>query len=190
MFNMFEGPWLLLCVAVGTWMGLVIAANNGVEVGRIWQILIPLVIIGCAFAVDHFVKTDMEKIEAVVAELVEATEEQSPQRIEQLISSSYSDGFHQSKDQLMRTCRKALAKPLADKIITRFITINITERRAKGEFSFLVNLDQHSPYASLVGVAKVKVQVDFAKEASGDWFVRSSELCEVNNQRVSWRAVR
>ena len=189
MFNMFEGPWLLLCVAIGTWMGLVIAVNFGVDIRKAWLILVPLAIGGLAFAVDYLVETDMEKIEAIVSEIVDASEQQSPDRIEPLISSDYSDGIHASKEYLMMTCRDIFRNPLAEKIITRFISVEINGRQAEGKFSFLINLDQRSHYATFAGVAKAKITVVFEKTSSGDWFVKSAELTEVNNQPFNWRMV-
>lgn len=190
MFNMFEGPWLLICVAVGVWMGLVIAVNFGVDIRRFWLIVVPLVIAGCGFAVDHFIETDMEKIEAIVYKIVDASEQHSPERIEPLLSDGYSDGIHPSKEYLMMTCRDIFRNPFAEKIVTRFISVEIDGSKAEGEFSFLINLDQRSHYAALVGVAKVKLKVEFERTPTGDWFVKSSEPTEVNNQSFNWRMVR
>ncbi len=190
MLNVFQTPWPLVVVAVITWMVLVILAQGRVDIRRWWQILIPLAIAASAFAVDHLVKTDQEKIQQLITDAKFAIVSQDPSLIEPLIAQDYSDGFHKSKEKLMAHAELTMNRDIVEKITAQFSNITITAGRATGKFSFIVKINKESPMAMLAGAASVKMDVDFKKAPNGNWYIRSSELTELNNQPVSWNQIK
>ena len=127
----FEQPWPLLITAGVVLLLVVIFRSVFPQKRRWWQWLLPAVLAVAAFGLDFLVKTDLEKINAVIKTGTKAVEEENPDAIEAIIADNYRDSYHKTKDELMRHCRIVLEEPLVEKSIKRIqsIKLSLTERQ-------------------------------------------------------------
>lgn len=190
MLNIFQSPWPLVVVAVITWMVLVILAQSRFDIKKLWQFLVPLIIIASAFGIDYLIKTDGEKIHQLITDAKLAIVTQTPDLIEPLIADDYSDSFHTSKDKLMAHAQLVMNRDIVEKITAQFSEISIASGTATGKFSFIVKINKDSPMAMLAGAASVKMDVTFEKAPNRNWYIKSSELTELNNQSVGWGQIK
>ena len=190
MFNIFQSPWPLLVTAVITWMALVILSQSRYEIRRLWQLLIPLAIALAAFGIERLVMTDREKIEDIIVSAKSAAINRQPQVFDLLLSDDYSDILHESKEQMMMFCNRKFSREIAENIITQFSNITINSPTATGNFGFIITLDKDSPYAVIAGVMSVKATIYFEKAENGNWYIKSSDVTELNKQPVSWKQVK
>jgi len=109
MFNFFEQPYTLIGLAVIVLFGLFTFRSVFPEKRSRKQWLIPLCVVVLAFALDFIVKTDREKLNALINKLMAAVEREDPAAIEPLIAADYQDSYHKTKADLMARCRKTLA---------------------------------------------------------------------------------
>ena len=113
---MFESPWILIIVSVALFCVISIFRNAKPEKARWWQFLIPLIVLGAAFAVDYFVQTDTEKIETRIITARDAVLERNPQTIINMIDEDYLDPGRVNKLMISSKCRQYLNRPFADRI--------------------------------------------------------------------------
>lgn len=182
MFNIFETPALLIMVAGIAFVGLVLFSN----MKSYWKVLIPLVIAGLGFGVDHFIKTDNEKINLLIDNARTAFVVRDFDTIDRIMSSDYKDSYHKSKDAALNHCKRVLDRPFAEKIKMMYSNLTINGNNAKTIIEATIHIDQRNPYAGMAPeVAMVKVEIDFAKTAK-EWKVTQVELKELNKSSVSW----
>ena len=159
---------------------------------RHWgQWLLPAFLAVAAFGFDLLVKTDLEKINAVINTGIKAVEEENSDAIEAIISDNYHDSYHNTKKDLMERCRRRLSGPLVAKNKKRPPIIEISPPNATVVVTVIVHFDkQSSVYQDIQRLIQTKSKINLQKQQDGRWLINRVEILEINRQRVSWRDIR
>ena len=155
---------------------------------RWWFWLLPVGIAGSAFTIDFWVQTDAETIRSVIAQAVEAVEDEDVNGISPLISSDYHDSIHDSKESLLGYCRLSLSDPLIEKNVHRVVSLDIKTPAASAVFTVRMVFDPKGPVYAYRKIMLFKVQADFQKQGP-DWFCTRIEILEVDMQPADWRHI-
>ena len=191
MSNVFEQPWTLLIVAVISLIALFIIGIILPDKKRRWHLLLPLLIGLAAFGVDFFVKTDLEKIKALISSAAKAVEQQDCSVIDTVISEDYRDSSHYNKKALMALCKSRMSQPLIEKAIMRILSAEISSPKATAAITVRIVFDQKSEvYRSFVRLMLIKVDLELQKEQNSQWFISRSEIVEINRQPCRWKDVK
>jgi len=191
MFDIFEHPWGLLTLAVVTLLILLMFRRIFPEKRHWWQWLLPAFLIAAAFGLDALVQTDLEKINAVISTAVKAVEEENPDAIETIISNSYHDSFHPTKEALISHCSARLSEPLVEKNIKRIVSIDISPPEATAVFTVRIVFDKRSyVYRDFKQFMLAKIELDLQKELDKSWLINRAEILEIDRQPVNWRDIR
>jgi len=177
---MYESPWILIIVAVVLFCVIAIFRNAKPEKARWWQLLIPLIVLGAAFAVDYAVKTDNEKITTRIITAKEAVIARDTQTIINMIDDKYLDQARMDKEIISGKCRDILRRPFATKIKINSSFITINGGNATCEINVTVHFDQASDYSEYGGMAIVSAKIGFVRRGS-DWFISSVVIEKINN---------
>ena len=191
MSNIFEQPWTLLIIAILVLL-VVLMFRRILPEKRHWgQWLLPAFLAVAAFGFDLLVKTDLEKINAVINTGIKAVEEENSDAIEAIISDNYHDSYHNTKKDLMRHCRARLSKPLVAKNKKRPPIIEISPPNATVVVTVIVHFDkQSSVYQDIQRLIQTKSKINLQKQQDGRWLINRAEILEINRQRASWRDIR
>ncbi|MHC4061191.1 MAG: hypothetical protein ACYSR6_06230 [Planctomycetota bacterium] len=191
MLNIFQQPWTILLVAVITSLAISIYRWLFPEKSRRWQLLVPLVIALAGFALDFLVKTDLEKIKALLSTGMKAVEQENIDVVDAVIAPHYSDSYHNTKEDLMRYCRMMLAQPLVEKNKELALTIEMSKPAATATFTVVTKFDPRSNiYQSYLHSLVIKMQLQLQKQPDRSWLITRAEVLELNRQPASWRHVR
>jgi uncharacterized membrane protein len=192
MFDVFEQPWTLLTVAIATLLVLLMVRRILPEKRRWWQLALPAFLAVAAFGLDTLIKTDREKINAVINIGVKAVEDGNPDAVEPIISEDYSDSYHKTKTALMRHCRRKLSEPLVEKNIKRIVEIVVSPSKTTAEATFTVRMvfDKRSyVYRNYKRTMLLRVKANLQKEQD-KWLINQAELLELDRYPFDWRQVR
>jgi hypothetical protein len=190
MWNVCEQPWTLIAVAVITLIVLLAMRRQIQEKKRLYLWLLPALIAAAALALDHFIKTDLEKINQVIDTATNAVQNENPQAIEPLIAENYTDSYHSSKKELIYYCRRKLSEPIVEKNIKRIIAIDISDSRATATFTVRVIFEQQSyVYQSYARLILAKAQINLEKQ-NDRWLITRTELLEVDMQPFTWKDIK
>jgi len=191
MLNIFEQPWTLTVVAVLVLFGLFQFRSIFPEKRRWWQLLLPVFLTAFAFGLDFFVKTDLEKIRAVVKTGIKAVEQENCDAIEKIIADNYSDSHHDTKASLMAHCRTELARSPVEKNKKVSLLIEVSPPQATADLTAWIKFDTASYIAQTYKqLFLIEVKLYFQKQPDKRWLINRVELIEVDKQPVSWRQVR
>ena len=187
MFDFFEQPWTLLGVAILVLLGL-LTYRSVTDKRRAWHFLIPILIAGAGFGLDALVTTDRESVRAVVAETIQAAENEDCAAIGRLLTSDYRDGYHRSKESFLDHCRRELngptvveAKKLSDKV-------EVSGRTAKVRMTVKVRFEDSSRVArEYKRSCAIVVEMVLQKQPSGRWLISRADLKSVDDTfPISW----
>jgi hypothetical protein len=213
MSDIFEQPWTLLITAIVVLLVMLIVRRIFPEKRRSWQWLLPCFLGVAAFGLDLLVKTDTEKIKAVIHTAVKAVEKENPDAVEPIISANYRDSYHNTKKALMHHCRTTLSQPLVEKNITRILAIEIPPvetgllpRRGSGTagrhgwqpkttataiFTVRIVFDKQSyVYQNFRRIMLTKLKLDLQKQPDNRWLINRAELLEIGTQPVKWQDIK
>jgi hypothetical protein len=175
MTNIFEQPWLLLIVA-GVVFLIVAFFRDLLPPKRAWIFwLLPVVIAIAAFAIDYFVQTDREKIEAVLTNASRAVDKEYIKTIEPFFSKNYSDSVHPSKQELLDLFKWRLSEPIIEKIVPEIVSLDIKPSEAKVVFTARVMFDPKGPVYGYQKMMLFKLEANLIKE-NGQWFFSRVEI--------------
>jgi len=191
MSNIFEQPWTLLIVAIIVLLVMLMLRRILPEKRHWGQWLLPAFLAVAAFGFDLLVKTDLEKINAVINTVIKAVEQENSDAIEAIISANYRDSYHNTKRDLMRHCRSKLSEPLVEKNKKRPPIIEISPPNATVTLTVIIHFDkQSSVYQDIQRLIQTKSKINLQKQQDGRWLINGVEILEINMQRVSWRDIR
>ncbi len=191
MLNIFEKPWTLIGIAVLVLLGLLQFRSIFAEKRRWWQLLIPAFLAIAAFGLDFLVKTDLEKIRAVIKTGIKAVEQEDPSGIEAIIADGYSDSYHNTKADLMAHCRKEMARSAVEKNKKANLLIDKSGPQATAVLTVWIRFDKDSYAArNYKQLFLVKVRLHLQKQRNKRWLINRVELLELDRQPVSWRNIR
>ncbi len=187
MFDIFEQPWTLLGAAVIVLFVVFTVRSVFPEKQRWWQLLIPVVIALCALGLDFFVQTDLEAVNAVIDKAMKAVEEEDQGAIAQVLSDSYSDSYHDSKQSMLAHFRNELGRSSVSKNTETGLMIKLSAPSATAVLFATLVFDKESfisrNYKSFLFV---KARLDLKKQPGKKWLIERIEVLELDRQPVSW----
>jgi len=187
MFDIFEQPWTLVGAAVLVLFGMLMLRRILPEKRHWGQWLLPAFLAVAAFGFDLLVKTDLEKINAVINTGIKAVEEENSDAIEAIISDNYRDSYHNTKKDLMEHCRRRLSGPLVAKNKKRPPIIEIAPPNATVVVTVIVHFEKQSHVYQDIRLMWAKVKLDLQKGQDERWLINRAEILELNKQRAKWR---
>jgi len=191
MFNIFEKPWTLIGIAVLVLLGLLQFRSIFTEKRRWWQWLVPALLAVAAFGLDFFVKTDLEKIRAVIKTGIKAVEQENPSGIEAIIADDYSDSYHNTKADLIAHCRKELSRSAVEKNKKANLLIEMSPPQATAVLTVWTRFNKESYIAqNYKQLFLIKVNLYLQKQFEKRWLIYRAELLELDRQPVNWRQIR
>ncbi|UCG58252.1 MAG: hypothetical protein JSU70_01850 [Phycisphaerales bacterium] len=191
MLNVFEQPWTLVGVAVVVLFGVLTFRGVWDDKRHWWQWLIPLLVAGSGFGLDALVRTDLEKINAVIETSMRAVEQEDCAAIASIIADDYHDSHHNTKEHLIAHCRNRLSKPVVEKNTKTALRIEISPPRATAVLTTVIKFEKESDiYQNYRPFAFLKLELHLLKQADKEWLINRVELLEVDRMQASWRTVR
>ena len=191
MFNIFEKPWTLTGIAVLVLLGLLQFRSIFTEKRRWWQWLIPAFLAVAAFGLDCFVKTDLEKINAVIKTSIKAVQQEDCDAIEAIIADNYRDSYHNTKAHLMAHCRRELSRSAVEKNKKANLLIDKSGPQATAVLTVWIRFDKDSYIAqNYKQLFLIKVRLNLQKQPHKRWLIHRAELLELDRQPVNWRQIR
>jgi hypothetical protein len=191
MFNIFEQPWTILLLAVVASLGISIYRWLFPERKRWTHLLIPLIIAAAAIALDFLVKTDRERINALLNTAMMAVQEENADAVDALIAPNYSDSCHNSKGDLMRYCRMMLAQPLVEKNKKWALRLDVSAPNGTATFTVVTRFDPQSyVYQSYLHSLITQMQLDLHKQPDKSWLITRAEVLELNRQPAKWNDIK
>ena len=189
MLNFFEQPWTLLTIAGGGMVFLLIGRSLRPGRWQWWQWLVPFVIAAAGLSMDYLVRTEREKVEAVIDTALKAARQEDPNAIEQLISESYHDSYHNTKKVLMRYCRRWLSQPLIEKNYKTILEEEISPPQAAVVTSVRIVFDERSFVAQTLRSTMIaKIKFSLTKEQNR-WLIERIEILQLNGRVTRWKDI-
>ncbi len=191
MFDFFEQPYTLVGAAVLVLFGMLTFRSVLPEKRRWWQLLVPALVVAAAFGMDLAVRTDLEKINAVINTCIKAVEEEDCNAIEAIIAEDYRDSYHNTKRDLMRHCRTRLSQPLVEKNKKRACLVQLSPPNATATLFATIIFEKDS-YVSVNYKAwlMVKVRFSFQEQPDKTWLINRIEILELDRQPANWSQIR
>ncbi len=190
MFNFFEQPWTLLVISFLVLYALFRFRSIFPRKRRWWQWLIPPFIAAAAFALEFFVQSDREKINAVIESGIKAVEQENCYAIHAIIAPDYQDSHHITKDDLMIHCQKELSRPVVEQNKNIGLLLEIKPPRASAILTLLMRFEKDSYFAlNYKQFVLIKVQLNLQKQTNKKWLIYSVEILEVDRQPVNWENI-
>jgi hypothetical protein len=191
MFNFFEQPWTLLGSAILVLFGVLTFRSVWPEKRHWWQWLLPVFVAIAALALDILVKTDLEKINAVIKIGMKAVEQEDYNVIEAIIADNYYDSYHNSKQHLIEDCRKYLSQNQVKKNKKRGILITLSPPNATVNLFAVTTLDENSQIAQRYkSFFLIKAEIRLRKQSNKNWLISRIEIPEIDRQPFNWRQIR
>jgi hypothetical protein len=191
MFDIFEQPWTLVGAAVIVLFGLFTFRSVFPEKRRRWQLLVPVLVVVLAFGLDGIVRTDLERIDAVIAKGIKAVKEEDFRAVESILSDRYSDSYHSTKKDLLDHFRRVLSEPLVatHKETGRLVDIKGTE--ATVVLFTTVTFEKDSRVAQnyvsfLMTKSKLYLRKSRTPSEGPKWLISRIEVLELNRQPANW----
>jgi hypothetical protein len=188
MTNIFEQPWLLLIASVVVLLAVAVFRGLSPQRHKWWFWLLPVIIAIAAFAIDYFVRTDVEKVKETIAKAVRAVEKENAEAIGPLISNDYHDSFHASKQALLDNCRARLSEPIIEKNVHGIVSLDVRPPNATAVFTVRVVFDPQGPIYEFRKIMLFKLQAELRKEGA-NWFFTRVEVLEIDLQPADWRHI-
>ncbi|TFG48751.1 MAG: hypothetical protein E4H40_04130 [Candidatus Brocadiia bacterium] len=191
MFNLTEQPWTIAGIAVFSAIVIWIIQAVTPQKKKSWLWLIPFVIAGTGFAIDHFIQTDKEKITTTVYQSVKAVENENTDKLGLLIALTYSDSFHSSRQALIGNFRSRMSEPLIKKAVPGIVEIVINPQA--GTAAVQLNVRVIFEEQSLVAKAYKQMfetlfDLTLVKQ-SENWLIDRVELVKLDFQPTKWNSV-
>ncbi|MHC4075911.1 MAG: hypothetical protein ACYSRZ_05805 [Planctomycetota bacterium] len=195
MFNIFEQPWTLL-VASAVLLLILKLLSLPKKLWYLW--LTPLLLAGIALPLDHFIKTDREKINHLVNSVLDAFEQENAAAISVLISADYKDSYHNSKTALVSYCKSLLSGPLIEKNQKTSAVINITAPDATAVLMVWTTFDKAGFVYQYKAYQLTEVKLYLQKQSlpeskspiSDCWLICRAEILEIDHRPADWRNIK
>lgn len=159
---------------------------------RWWLWLVPPCLALLAFGCDWLVKTDLEKINALIKAAMKAVEEENCDAIAAIIAPDYTDSYHNTKERLLAHCRRRLSGPVVEKNTKMGLKIEISPPTATATLAVLTTFDPkgyvHRDY--LLPSLLTKVELNLQKKPTKKWLINRAEILELNHHPANWGHVK
>jgi hypothetical protein len=192
MFDFFEQPYTLIGGAVLVLFGVLTFRSMLPEKRRFWQWLLPVLLAGAAFGLDALVQTDTEQINATIEAGVAGFEAEDLDAIGRVLSESYSDSLHGTKQRLLFYCKQSLSQSQVVKARIKGVKVmNLSEAGATAIVFTQLTFDKNSYVAENYKPSlQIKTKLNLKKHSGVGWLVSRVELEGLDGQSVSWRQLR
>lgn len=184
MWNIFENCWLLLTLSGFLLVAASIYRQVKPEHGH-KPLLLPLVVIVLAFALDAAVRTDYEYIEYIMDSCKKAAVQSDAKGILRFVSPNYSDSAHRNKMQLESAAEHIIKAAAITKVRAQSHTITLNGKTAQSQFEAAVHMNANNQYTSGVSLVFVGLKFDYEKIGK-EWFIKRAEVSSVNYQPMDW----
>ena len=174
MYNIYENPWLLFSASMIVLVVVVMYRRIFPDKCRFWQLIIPFALMTAAFGIDHFVKTDREKIELTIKQMKTAAVNADMNLLEPVISPDYADDMFISKDDLLDSLDKLITKANIKRIKIRQNFIKIANKKASSEMRITLFMQPESEYAPANTIMFIEFELSFEKSGN-DWLRIANE---------------
>jgi len=192
MFDFFEQPYTLVGAGVLVLFGVLTFRSVLPEKCRWWQWLLPVVLTWAAFGLDALVQTDTEQINATIEAGVGGIEAEDIGAIGQVISESYSDSLHSTKERLLLYCRQALSQSLVVKAKIKGLRLmDLSQANATAVVFTQITFDKNSYVPENYKPSLlIKTRLNLKKQPGVGWLISRVELEGLDGQSVNWRQIR
>ena len=192
MFDFFEQPYTLTGAAVLALFGVLTFRSILPERRRFWQWLLPVVLAGAAFGLDALVETDTEQINATIEAGIRGIETEDLGAVGRVISDSYSDSLHGTKERLLSYCRQALSQsPVVKTRIKGLRLMDLSQANATAMLFTQITFDKNSYVAENYKPSLlIKTRLNLKKQPGIGWLISRVEIEGLDGQSVSWRQIR
>ena len=191
MFDIFHQPWTLLFAAIIVLFVMLIVRRILPEKRRWWQWLLPVFLAVAAFGLDWLVKTDLEKINALIKTGIKAVEQENADAVGAIISPNYSDSYHNTKEHLMNYCTLMLSEPLVEKNKKIALVIELSPPKATATLTVLIRFDKESfIYQNYKPTLLTKTELHLRKQPDKQWLIHRAEVLELDRRPVNWKNIR
>lgn len=191
MFNFFEQPYTLIGAAVLVLFAMLTFRSVIPEKRRWWQLLVPVLVVATAFGLDVAVRTDLEKINAVINTCIKAVEEEDCDAIEAAIAEDYRDSHHNTKRDLMRHCRTQLSQSLVEKNKKRACLVQLSAPTATATLFATITFEKDSYVAANYKAwLMVQARLSLQKQPDKTWLINRIEILELDRQPTNWSHIR
>ena len=186
MFDFFEQPWTLLGIAILVLLGL-LTYRSVTDKRRAWHLVVPILIAAAGFGLDSLVTTDRESVRSVVAEVLQAAEDENCAAIGLFLASDYRDGYHRSKDAFLNHCREELDGPTVIEAKKLGDEVELSGRTARVTIKVRVRFEDSSRVArEYKRSCVVVVEMVLQKQAGGRWLINRADLQSVDTFPIGW----
>jgi len=186
--NIFEQPWTLVVIGLLAEVAVLIGA-------RFWplkvcrkHLLIGPILIVLGLGLDYLLTTDREKIEAVVAKVVKATEEERAEQIIECIGPDYHGRLEDSRELFAHFCRQLFSQPQIQKNRLLDQQLRLDKTKATLRITARSWIDKRSQWAQWLPLAKTVWEIRFEKQPDKTWLIVWIDLLELNNEPLDWTA--
>jgi len=188
MANICESPWPLLTLAIASLVIILLLHMVMPAKKKFWHLLLPIAIALTAFAVDHFIKTDNEKIHYTINKATKAVENENVNILSTTIDRNYKDSFHKNWDGIITHAQNILSKPIIKNVYWSMISIDIkTENSTASIFARVVFDPDFQQYSRIM---LVKADISLKKQKNSNWRIEKLEIIEINKQPFKWNMVK
>lgn len=188
MYDIFHTPWPIAIASVVVWLIVSMIRLTMPDKGRKWHMLIPLLMLISAFAIDYFVQTDREKLDTVIDNSIAAAVACDIAAIDALVAADYSDRVHRSKPAIMSAAKRFLREPILEKVKKTNCLITVNNASATINIAAIVHLNPQSQYAAVTRIVPIKMEIECTKTPDGVWLVSSANITAVNNTAATWNS--
>ena len=187
MANVFENVWLMLTVAGVALIIISVIRQDRPEWGY-WPLLVPVAIVGLAFALDAAVKTDTESVNEIISTCKQAAVDGNTKAFMTVVSPNYTDASHHDRAGLEATARRVLGKASIKKIKTQSHLLTMGSGVAESRLSVVVHLSSDSQYAAAGSLVFVSMKLDYEK-IEKKWMINRTEIVSINNHPMNWNDI-
>ena len=178
---MYESPLILIIVAVAVFCIITILRNFFPDKRRWWQFLIPVAVLVAAFAIDYFVETDREKVEARILEARAAVLALQPQVVIGMLDIDYIGQHGYDRQAVARKSQQHFSRPFAKKIRINHNEITVDGDKAVSDLNTTVHFEESTQAGQYIPLAVIQAKIGFVRR-NDEWFVESVHIEKVNNK--------
>ncbi len=184
MYDIYENPWLLFSASIFVLVIVVMYRRIFPEKCRFWQLIIPFALMASAFGIDHFVRTNHEKIGLVIKQGVRSAVDADMDLLAPIISPDYSDDRYISKPNLLNSLGKLTTKANIKRIKVRQNLITIADAKASSKMRITVFMQPESDYAPSNTLMFIKLELEFEK-IDDNWLVLEMQVISLNDDPLN-----
>jgi len=191
MLNPVEQPFMLLAAAVISLPVLWLVRVFLPDKHRLWQTVIPLILVLLAFGLDFFVATDREKIADCIHTGIEAFKAKDITPIKEIIAADYSDSAHVSRELIIAYCQALFEIAPVKKVTLQSTNTQIDPPKATFTTEAVVRFAEESePARPGKPFLIIKARLYLRKNPEKKWLIYSSEIFELDRQPINWNQIK